>query len=119
MDEKIIKKMRRHLDEVIPEGGEENDTRFSDEDLWELYNEHKNVYKAVSVGWTEKAGKISRELGNIDEYSAGNERYRVTNLTTALNAALSMARQYKQMAEEELNTGTSALILKFRTPDVI
>ncbi len=119
MDEKIIKKMRRFLDEVIPEGGGESDTRFSDEDLWEIYEEYQNVYKSVSVGWTEKAGMIAAERGNYDEYHAGNERYKYVNLTTAINAALAMAKQYDALYKQEQEQNMSGLIMKFRAPDVI
>lgn len=119
MDENIIKKMRRYLDEVIPEGATEEDTRFSDKDLWELYEEYQNIYKAVSVGWTEKAGMIAREIGTIDEYSAGNERYKNVNLTTTINAALAMARQYDTLYKQEQEQGASGYMLKVTSPEVI
>jgi len=108
----IIKKFRRHLNEP-------DDVRFTDEDLEELLMDYPTFNKAVSVGWTQKAGMIQRELGMIDEYSAGNERYRHTNLTTAINAALSMAKQYDLLDGQELSTDSSSLLLKFKSPDVI
>lgn len=117
-NEKLIV-LRGYLDENIPKGGSEKDTRFTDIELTRLINTHESLYSAASMGWTLKASMIGRELGTIDEYSVGNERYKMTNLTTALNAALSMARQYKQMAEDEMNKGVSGFILKVNTPDVM
>lgn len=111
-NEALLKKIRRHLDEP-------DDARFNDEELTELLEDYPTFNKAVSVGWTMKAGMIQRELGTIDEYSAGNERYRFTNLTTALNAALSMAKQYANLDSEDLNANSSSVLLSFSTPDVI
>lgn len=117
--ENKIKILRGYIDEVIPEDGSDKDTRFSNEELQRIINEQKSLFRAAYICWIIKAGMIQRELGNIDEYSAGNERYKLTNLTTALNAALNMARQYKQLADEEENAGVSGLILKFQAPEVL
>lgn len=115
----VIKLMRQYLDEVIKEGATEKDTRFSNEELLELYDQHKNINKAVSVGWTIKAGMIARELGSIDEYSTGNERYKNINLTTAINAALAMSKQYEALYKQEQEQGLSGFILKVSSPEVI
>lgn len=111
--------LRGYIDEVIPEDGNDKDTRFSNIELQRIIDEQKSLYRAAYMCWTMKAGMLQRELGDIDEYSAGNEKYKVTNLTTAINAALNMARQYKQLADDEENAGMSGIILKFQSPEVL
>ncbi|MEK4025789.1 hypothetical protein [Sporosarcina sp. FSL W7-1283] len=107
-----IRKMRRHLNEPDAD-------RFTDEDLVELLIDYPTFNKAVSVGWTIKAGMIQRELGTMDEYSTGDEKYKFTNLSTAINAALSMARQYDVLDAQTLNADASSMVLRFKAPDVI
>ena len=112
VDAALIKKMRRYLDES-------DDSKFTDDDLTEILNDYPSFNKAVSVGWTLKAGKIQKELGMIDEYSTGNESYKYTNLTTAINAALSMSKQYESLYQQEQSDTSSSIMLRFSTPDVI
>ncbi len=112
IDTNVIKKMRRHLNEP-------DESRFTDGDLTELLLDYPSFNKAVSVGWTIKAGIIQTELGTMDEYSTGDEKYKFTNLSTAVNAALSMARQYDALDAQILNADASSMMLRFKTPDVI
>ncbi|RIJ63610.1 hypothetical protein [Rummeliibacillus sp. POC4] len=108
----IIKKVRRHLNEP-------DETRFTDDDITDLLDDYPSINKAISVGWTMKAGKLQQEMGNIEEYSTGNERYKYQSLTNLLNAALKMADKYEELYQEEQNSDSSSLILKFNTPDVM
>ena len=61
--------MRKLLDERIPDGGSDADTRFSDEDIDELLTDATNIYEAAAAGWTIKAGMFQRELGQIESYA--------------------------------------------------
>lgn len=109
--------LRELLDEVIPTGGTEGDTRFTDDQINRLISRASNVYAAAAEGWTMKAGMLSRELGQIDEYAVGQERYRFMNLQTAISGALSMAKQYGGMAQAADSAGS--VILRLRPPEVL
>lgn len=115
----IITQIRLHLDEMIPTGQKESDTRFTDATLQALFDANNSVYEAVSIGWTLKAGMLAREIGTIDEYSAGNERYRNINLTTAINAAHSMAKKYNEMYKQEQDQFYSGMVFKVARPEVM
>ena len=73
-------KLRKLLDERIPEGGSDTDTRFSDADIDELLIDATNIYEAAAAGWTIKAGMFQRELGEIESYAVGQELYDMRTL---------------------------------------
>jgi hypothetical protein len=107
-------RLRKLLNEQIPVGGTEGDTRFTDSDLDALLTESQNLYGAASAGWTMKAGMLSQELGQIEQYSIGAESYKVVNLQTAINGALAMAKQYADMART-----TGGVVLRITPPEVL
>ena len=107
--------MRKLLDERIPEGGSDADTRFSDADIDELLTDASNIYGAAAAGWTIKAGMFQRELGQIESYSVGQERYDMRKLQDMVNYALKMAETYSHMAAGSM----SSVILKFKPPEVL
>lgn len=113
----IKQELRELLDEAIPSRGAESDTRFTSAQISRLITRASNIYAAAAEGWTMKAGMLSRELGQIDEYAVGQERYRIMNLQTAINSALSMSRQYASMAQAVDSMGS--VILRFRPPEVL
>lgn len=115
--EELRQELRELVDELIPEGGTEKDTRFTDAQLSRLLSRAKNTYSAASEGWIMKAGMLSRELGQIDEYSVGQESYRTINLQTAINGALAMAKQYATMAQAASSVGS--IVLKIQPPEVL
>lgn len=114
--DELRQELRELLDEAIPAGGTEDDTRFTDVQLNTLLSQASNIYAAASEGWTRKAGMLARELGQIDEYSVGQERYRIMNLQTAINGALAMARQYANMAR---SVSGGSIIVKLTGPEVL
>ena len=111
----LREELRELLDEVIPEGGTESDTRFTDAQLDRILSKARNIYAAAAEGWTRKAAMLQRELGQIEQYSVGSENYKIVNLTTAINAALNMAKTYREMAA----SGMGSVILKFKPPEVL
>lgn len=115
--EELKQEFRELVDEPIPEGGTEKDTRFTDAQINRLLSRAKNIYSAVSEGWTMKAGMLSRELGQIDEYAVGQERYRIMNLQTAISGALTMAKRYAAMAQTASSVGS--IVLKAQPPEVL
>ena len=108
-------KLRKLLDERIPEGGSDADTRFSDADMDELLIEAANIYEAAAAGWTLKAGMFQRELGQIESYAVGQERYDMRKLQDMVNYALKMVETYSRMAASSLGS----VILKFKPPEVL
>jgi len=107
--------LRELLDEVIPEGGSESDTRFTDAQLDRLLGKSRNIYAAAAEGWTRKAAMFQREMGQIKSYSVGQERYDMADLTSLLEYALKMAETYSRMAASSMGS----MILKFKPPEVL
>ena len=107
--------LRELLDEVIPEGGTENDTRFTDAQLDRLLGKSRNIYAAAAEGWTRKAAMFQRELGQVQSYMVGQERYDMAKVKDLLEYALKMAETYRQMASSSIGS----VILKFKPPEVI
>ena len=108
-------KLRKLLDERIPEGESDADTRFSDADIDELLIDAINIYEAAAAGWTLKAGMFQRELGQIESYAVGQERYDMRKLQDMVNYALKMAETYSRMATSRMGS----MILKFKPPEVL
>ena len=111
----LKQELRELLDEVIPEGGTESDTRFSDEQLNRLLSKSRNIYAAAAEGWTRKAAMYQRELGQIQSYAVGQERYDMTKVNDMLEYALKMAETYSRMAASSMGS----VILKFKPPEVL
>ncbi len=108
-------KLRKLLDERIPEGGSDADTRFLDADIDELLIDAANIYEAAAAGWTLKAGMLQRELGQIESYSVGQERYDMRKLQDMVNYALKMAETYSRMAAGSMGS----MILRIQPPEVL
>jgi len=107
--------LRKLLDEQIPAGGSDADTRFSDADIDELLSEAANIYGAAAAGWTLKASMFQREAGQIQSYSVGQERYEMANPKDLMEYALKMAETYSRMAASSIGS----VILKFKPPEVL
>ena len=109
-------RLRRLLDEQIPEGGTDKDTRFTNDDLDGLLGEAGSLYSAASLGWTEKAGMFQREMAGIEQMTTGQESYRMTSLKDQLDYALKMAKTYADMAA--MAQGGSWM-MKVKKPEVL
>jgi hypothetical protein len=108
-------KLRKLLDERIPEGGSDADTRFLDADIDELLIDAANIYEAAAAGWTLKAGMFQRELGQIESYAVGQERYDLRKLQEMIDYALKMAETYGRMAASSMGS----MILRLTPPEVL
>ncbi len=111
----LREELRELLDEVVPEGGTESDTRFTDAQLDKLLSKSRNVYAAAAEGWTRKAAMFQREAGKIQSYTVGQERYDMTKVKDLLEYALKMAETYRQMASSSIGS----VILRFKPPEVL
>lgn len=108
----IRTRLRKLLNEVIPEGGMESDTRFLDTELDVLLAEAVSIYGAAAVGWTMKAGMLQEK---IESYGTGQEKYDLTSMKDQLSHALSMAQQYSSMGK----ANGSSVILRITKPEVL
>ena len=111
----LREELRELLDEVVPEGGTESDTRFTDEQLDRLLKRANNIYAAAAEGWTRKAAMFQRELGQVQRYSVGQEQYDLAKAKDMLEYALAMAETYSRMAA----SGIGSIVLKFKPPEVL
>lgn len=111
----LREELRELLDEVVPEGGTESDTRFTNEQLDRLLSKANNIYTAAAEGWTRKAAMFQRELGQVESYSVGQERYDIAKAKDMLEYALKMAETYSRMATSSMGS----VILKFKPPEVL
>lgn len=109
-------RLRKYLNEIIPAGKTDADTRFLDSELNELLTEAVNVYQAASKGWVIKASLLQ---GDIESYSVGQEKYDLTSLKDQLAHAITMAEQYASLARTASSQITSGVILKMTKPEVI
>lgn len=108
-------RLRKYLNEMIPAGKTEADTRFLDTELEELLTEAENVYQAAAKGWVIKAGLLQ---GDIESYSVGQEKYDLSSLKEQLAHALAMAGQYNALARDSSKVN-SGVVLKLTKPEVI
>lgn len=111
----LREELRELLDEVIPEGGTESDTRFTDAQLDRILAKARNIYAAAAEGWTRKAAMVQREIGKIKSYSVGQEKYDMADMTSLLEYALKMAETYSSIAASRMGS----MILKFKPPEVL
>lgn len=106
--------LRELLDEVIPAGGAEGDTRFSDEQLNRLLAKSREINGAAAVGWKLKAVWAMSERGGLEESHAGDERHKFVSIIEYRDHCLAMARMYAEMSP---NKGSR--ILSMCAPDVL
>lgn len=113
----LIKRLRLMVNDPIPSDVGKVPL-FSDEDLRAMFYEHESIFSLASEIWTIKAGLIQ---GDIQSYSAGNEKYDLTSMKDRYTHALAMAKMYADKAEAEKDPADpdASYILKFRTPDVM
>lgn len=114
--EKARERLRRLLDEVIPEHGTDKDTRFTNDELDDILSEAGSIYSAAAMGWIEKAGMYQREMMDVEQETTGQETYRMTSLRDRLAYALKMAETYQSMAD---GTTGGSRILKIAKPEVL
>lgn len=110
--------LRELIGEEIPAGGQDTDTLFTANQLDRLLKNATGIFEAAAEGWRKKAGKLQQKLGEIEQYSVGDENYKRINLTTAVNAALKMAAEYDLKDEKVAGKATGAII-KIKRPEVL
>lgn len=111
----LTTRLRKLLDERIPEGSKDSDTRFLDEDLDELLIEARSIYEAASVGWTMKAGMFQAEMGDVERVTLGQETEALVSLEDRVDYALRMAEKYEAIAK----ASAGSVVLKLASPEVL
>lgn len=107
-------RLRRLIDEVIPPGGTEADTRFTDAELDEILEEVQYIEEAAAEAWERKAARAMSERGGLEESQAGDERFRFVSLTDYRDHCLAMAERYRAKVPKRVSR-----VFAFCPPDVL
>lgn len=113
-----IKRLRLMVNDIKTSDVEDS-TLFTDEELVVLFVEHISIFGVAAEIWTIKAGLIQ---GDIQSYSAGNEKYDLTSMKDRYSHALAMVKLYKEKEAEmgiDVEDSCGSMMLKFRIPDVM
>ena len=115
--EALIQRIRMLLNEVIPEGGSEKDTHFSTLDVTITLQRAESENHALYLLWTQKAGIIQKDAGEIKSMSAGGES--IEKYTAADYAALCLktAQGYKEAWEAERAQAASSFLICSKKDD--
>lgn len=106
-------KLRRLLDERIPAGGTDADTRFTDAEIDELLTEASSIEEAAAAGWRQKAAWAMSERGGLEKSRAGDESHEFVSLETYRKHCLEMASYYSSQV-----SGRGSRLFEFDPPEV-
>ncbi len=106
--------LRELLDEMIPAGGTERDTRFTNSQIDVLLTAASDINEAAANGWTRKAARAMSERGGLQESQAGNERLKFVTLESYRDHCLQMAEMFRGLAP-----GRGSRLMAFDAPDVL
>ena len=107
-------RLRRALDEAIPTGGTDADTRFLDSEIDELLTDAAYLEAAAAEGWTRKAARAISERGGLEESSVGSEKLKFVSIDSYRRHCLDMAALYRARVP-----GVGSRVLAFEAPDVL
>lgn len=94
----LILMLREMIDEVIPEGGTDKETHFSDDFLTQVLTESSSLEEAAAKLWELKAAKAFSERGGIEETRAGDESIKYVSLAEYRDHCERMADHYWKKA---------------------
>lgn len=106
--------LRELLDEEIPSGGTDSDTRFTNEQIDKLLQNADYIEEAAAAGWKRKALRAMSERGGLQESQAGDERHKFIDLEKYRDHCLAMAKMFSDMVP-----GHGSRLLAFDAPDVL
>lgn len=109
--EALIQRIRTLLNEAIPDGGSEKDTHFSTLDLTISLQRAEGENHALYLLWTQKAGLIQRNAGEIKSMSAGGESIEKYTAADYVNLCLKTAQGYKEAWEAERAQAASSFLI--------
>lgn len=107
----LIKRIRKLLNEEIPQDGTEADTHFSDVDISMTIGNSESENHTLYILWTQKAGLIQKDMDGIKSINAGGES--IEKYTAADYAALCLktAQGYKEAWEAEKEKGKQSFFI--------
>jgi len=107
--------LRLLTDERIPAGGTEADTSFTDAELTSITSKcGDDVNLAASEVWRVKAGLVKSQMGDIENYSLGEESVKYTTLQQRYDHALALSEEYRKKS-----TARPATVFSQTPPDVL
>lgn len=109
----LREELRELIAEVIPAGGTDANTRFTNTQIDRLLTRAANINVAAAQGWTLKANMLMGENGGLQGYSVGIEKYTFTDIEKALEFCQSRAEYYSKLA------GAGSRVIKVRPPRVL
>ena len=116
--EALIQRIRTLLNEAVPDGGSEADTHFSTLDLTITLQISESENHALYLLWTQKAGIIQRDAGEIKSISAGGESVEKYTAADYVGLCLKTAQGYKEAWDaERKNYGAACLIFSKKEED--
>jgi len=89
-------RLRALVDEPVPAGGSQYDTRFTDDQLDALLAGAYSVEGAAADGWMRKGGMLLNEMDGIESERQGQETYSYASLKSQLAYTREMADYYRQ-----------------------
>lgn len=115
--EALIQRIRMLLNEVIPEGGSEKDTHFSTLDVTITLQRAESENHALYLLWTQKAGIIQKDGGDIKSMSAGGESIEKYTAADYVALCLKTAQGYKEAWEAERAQAASSFLICSKKDD--
>jgi len=106
--------LRELLDEAVPSGGTDADTRFSNEQIDALLTNANDINEAAANGWTRKALRAMSERGGLQESQAGEEKHKFIDLEKYREHCLAMAKMFRDQIPSK-----GSRLLGFDAPDVL
>jgi len=92
----LREKLRRLVDEVIPPGGTEADTRFTDAELDEILEAARYIEDAAAEAWERKAARAMRERDGLESVSAGDQSFKFVSIADYRDHCLAMAESFRK-----------------------
>lgn len=114
----IREQLRRKIDEVIPAGKTDADTRFLDTELDEILTPASSIEAAAADCWLLKATRAFSERGGVESNTVGSETVKFASLEKYRDHCLSMAAIYKSEAPAGTGGGSGSLMFGYALPDI-
>ena len=115
--EALIQRIRTLLNETIPDGGSEKDTHFSTLDVTITLQRAESDNHELYLLWTQKAGIIQKDAGEIKSMSAGGESIEKYTAADYVALCLKTAQGYKEAWEAERAQAASLFLICSKKDD--
>lgn len=112
--DELRKELRELLDEEIPSGGSEGDTRFTNTQIDKLIQSASCIEEAAAEGWKRKALRAMSERGGLQESQAGDEKHKFIDLEKYRDHCLAMTKMFADMVP-----GRGSRMFNLDPPDVL